>query len=105
VVLKPTHRRKTTAQAANSRDQSLLEGLLICGSGQLHKYRGQGEEKLQYLPSFQADRCVTGWLTSIGCGTAMRLRPADTSLVGVLACKSMPMFQKLKSSVTHLLLQ
>jgi hypothetical protein len=51
----------------------------------LQKCRGQGEGKLQFLQSFQADRRAADCLTSIECPAAMSLRPASTMLGDVSA--------------------
>jgi len=51
----------------------------------LQMYRGQGEGKLQFLKSFQPDRCETNCLTLIECRAAKNWRPAPFSLSDVLA--------------------
>jgi hypothetical protein len=70
----------------------LLDGLSVCGSKPADA--SVSGVKLQYLQSFQADRCATGRLTLIECRAATRLRSTPTPFSAVLASKSMPKFQQ-----------
>jgi hypothetical protein len=57
----------------------LLDGLLVCGSKTAAAQETRGE-KMQFLQSFQADRCVTDWFMLTERRGAMSLRPPQSSL-------------------------
>jgi hypothetical protein len=63
--------------------------------------KAMGEWDLLYLPSVQADRGATNWVTLIECRAVTSLPPAPTSLCDVLASDRCQGVDNFNLSVTH----